>query len=421
MAPAEPFPVKLGIDVLADENFAPLVGKRVGLLTHAAGVNREGVRTADVLFHAPNVRLVALLAAEHGLDGTAPASEPMRDTVDPATRLPVYSLYGTTRPIKSLFAKFDVLVIDLQDIGSRSYTFVSAMRDALQAAFASGKEVVVLDRPNPLGGLLVDGPPIDLEWQSYVGAYPVPYVHGLTIGELARMALEVPGILKLSPDERAKANLLVVPMEGWKRSMRWPDTGLKFVPTSPYIQDYASAVGYAITGLGCQIGGFTHGIGHRYPFRGIAFPGKTTAELDQALSALHLPGIGFTVIKTTNDRGQPATGLYVEVTDWKTVRPTELSFHLMTLACAWDRTNPFAHATKAQMQSFNRHVGSTAWWQAIVRHGARTEVNRFIQEWQEADKRFQDWSRAFWLYPEPEATADETAGTSPAPAVSDQP
>ncbi|MBR7105732.1 MAG: DUF1343 domain-containing protein, partial [Opitutales bacterium] len=169
----------LGIDVLEAMNFAPLKGKRVGLLTHPAGVNRYGVSTVDVLRRARNVRLVALFGPEHGIYGNEKADVPVFDKIDKRTGLPVYSLYGKYRkPTPEMLKKIDVLVVDLQSVGSRSYTFKSCMLRAAEACFENGKELMILDRPNPLGGLKVDGPMLDMQYKSYVGMFRVPYVHG---------------------------------------------------------------------------------------------------------------------------------------------------------------------------------------------------------------------------------------------------
>jgi len=245
-----PHPIMLGIDVLEANRFEQVAGKRVGLLTHPAGVNRRGVSTVDVLRRAPQVNLVALFGPEHGIYGDEKANVPVDDKIDPRTGLPVYSLYGKYRtPTPKMLSGLDALVIDLQDIGTRSYTYVSCMRLAMQACFEQGVEVIVLDRPNPLGGLKIDGPPLDAKWKSYVGAFRVPYVHGLTIGELARMCKYGPGVMDIDEATRQAGKLTVVPMRGWNRTMRWPETGLKWIPTSPMIPDSAAAAGYPMVGL----------------------------------------------------------------------------------------------------------------------------------------------------------------------------
>ena len=392
--------VMLGIDVLAAQNFAAIAGKRVGLLTHPAGVNRHGVSTIDVLRHAPNVKLVALFGPEHGIYGKVAASENIPDGIDKRTGLPAYSLYGKNRrPTKTHLQNLDTLLIDLQDIGVRSYTFSVVMRYAIEACFENNVEVIILDRPNPLGGLKVDGPMLDRPFFSGVGGYEMPYVHGLTMGEIARMAVATPGALDISPAARAKGRLSVIPMQGWRRAMRWPQTGLKFTPTSPYVRDFATCVGYAMTGLGCQIGGFTHGIGTQYPFRGIAFKGRPVDQVQRDLAALRIPGIAFKKVSLTTPSGAPmGIGIFVEVNDWDDWRPTELSFHLMRLACRYNAKNPFAAASASEAELFNKHTGSLEWWNALKRDGVRVDLPAFLAKWQRGAQAYQQSTRRFWLY-----------------------
>ena len=394
------FPVMLGIDVLEAGGFKAVAGKRIGLLTHSAGVNRRGERTIDVLRRAPDTRLVALFSPEHGLYGDVKAGDNFDDYIDPRTRLPVYSLHGKNRaPTPAELKKIDALVIDLQDIGVRSYTFNVVMRYAMEACFANNVEVIVLDRPNPLGGLKVDGPLLDQEWMSGVGAFRIPYVHGLTMGELAKMAASAPGVLPNIPDNvRQKGRLTVIQMRGWKRSMRWPDTGLKFVPTSPLVRDFNAVVGYAMVGLGCEFSGFKHGVGASYPFRGLTFKNVTADKLIKDLSALRLPGLAFRKIIVPDPAGKPKEGVYVDVADWSAWNPTELSFQLMRLACRYDPPNPFAKLNDKDTRSFNIHVGSTAWWNALKRDGARVNLDSFLADWHAKDTIYQKQTRKYWLY-----------------------
>lgn len=392
-------PVMLGIDVLESQKFAAIVGKKIGLLTHPAGVNRRGESTIDVIRRAPNVKLVALFAPEHGLWGTDKAGDNFADTIDRRTGLPVYSLHGKTRkPTKEMLKGLDALVIDLQDIGTRSYTFISCLRLTMEACFENGVEVIVLDRPNPLGGLKVDGPPLDAEFVSYVGAFRVPYVHGLTMGELARMAKAAPGVMAVPDKVRQKGRLTVIPMRGWTRSMRWPDTQLKWVATSPFVQDYAAVVGYAMTGLGTEIGGFTWGIGINHAFRGIGYPKKTPDEIIKELEQYKIPGIKFIKAQGIARDGKIITGVYVDVVDYDAWRPTELSFYMMKTAVKWSVTNPFVFAPADRAGMFNKLVGSAAWWNAIRTQGARVDVASFLANWQTRDAIYQQQSRKYWLY-----------------------
>jgi uncharacterized protein YbbC (DUF1343 family) len=390
----------LGIDVLALENFSAVRGKRIALLTHPAGVNRAGRSTIDILHKAPGVKLVALFAPEHALSGQVKAGVNFGDEVHTPTGLPIYSLHGANRkPTAAQLKGVDALVIDLQDIGVRSYTFGVVMRYAMDSCFKHGVEVIVLDRPNPLGGLKVDGPSLDREWMSNVGAFRIPYIHGLTMGELARMAADAPGVLDVTEAELAKGKLTVIPMRGWRRSMRWPETGLRFHPTSPRVQDFPAVIGYAMIGLGCEYSGFHHGVGRgEHWFRAIGFKGKSPAQLKADLDALKIPGVGFRPITVVNDQGKPVTALYVDITDWNAWRPTELSFEMMRLACRYDPPNPFAKLGPREMRLFNIHVGSTAWWNALVRDGASVNLESFKSDWAKHASIYQQQTRRYWIY-----------------------
>jgi uncharacterized protein YbbC (DUF1343 family) len=245
--------VELGIDVLEKNNFDLLRGKRVGLVTNQTGVNSSGEKTRLLL--RKHVNLVALYTPEHGLDGTEKAGVEVRSRRDPLTGLTAYSLYGDTRkPTPQMLAGIDVLVLDMQDIGCRSYTYISTMGKCLQACAEQGKELIVLDRPNPLGGNRVEGQGIEPKWISFVGQFPVPYVHGMTMGELALMA-NAKGWMG------PRCNLQVVKMRGWSREMTWPMTGLRWVPPSPNIPNEMTPNYYVITGeVGELAGGLDQGL-----------------------------------------------------------------------------------------------------------------------------------------------------------------
>ena len=392
--------IHLGIDVLQDNGFRQVAGKRIGLLTHPAGVNRHGQSTIDVLRRANNTRLLALFGPEHGIYGDEKANKPIADRIDPRTGLPVYSLYGEyRRPAQFMLKGLDAIVIDLQDIGVRSYTYVSCMIRTMEACFANGVEVIVLDRPNPLGGLKADGPPLNPEWRSYVGDIFTPYVHGLTIGEIAYIARNTPGWLRpdqVNPEQLRRAKLTIVPMRGWKRDMLWPDTGLRWIPTSPYIPNLAAVLGYAMLGLGAQEGGFSHGIGTPYPFRYLRYKGKSAAEVRDALARLRIPGLQFQIKRTQTKSGTEIEGVYVHVTDWNRLRPTEVSFHMMQLTAAWEPGNNFAVIKRVEL--FNKHVGSSAWWNEISTRDHRARVTPFLNQWSRQAQDFQQKFRRYWLY-----------------------
>ncbi|MFA5264185.1 MAG: DUF1343 domain-containing protein [Opitutaceae bacterium] len=394
-----PYPVMLGIDVLEQQGFDTVKGKRIGLLTHPAGVNRRGERTIDVLHRTPGVKLVALYGPEHGINGDILREVIVANSTDKRTGLPVFSVYGKDRkPTKQMLKGIDAMVIDLQDIGTRSYTYISAMRMTMEACFENNIEVIVLDRPNPLGGLKVDGPPLDPQWTSYVGAFRVPYVHGLTIGELAKMAKEAPGVLEVPDAVREKGRLTVIPMRGWRRSMRWPDTGLKWIPTSPMMPDYPAILGYPMTGLGTYLGGFTSGVGALHPFRGIAHKTLKSELIERELKNFKIPGIKLQRIGDVNPDGKPGTGIYIEITDFDAWRPTELSFYLMKLSCKFEPTNPYLTAPQGKVGGFLRHMGSTAFFEALKRDGAKVDVDSFVKDWQARCKIYQQQAKKYWLY-----------------------
>lgn len=399
-------PVMLGIDVLEAEGFAAVKGKRIGLLTHPAGVNRRGVQTIEVLRRAPGVNLVALYAVEHGLYNEDAAEIKQTDRIDRRTGLPVYSLYNPpiTKATPEQLKGIDALVVDLQDIGTRSYTYISAMKQAMIACFENNKEIIVLDRPNPLGGLKVSGPPLDADQKSYVGAFRVPYVHGLTIGELARMAKEAPeapGAFSIPERLRVSGKLTVIPMRGWTRKMRWTETGLPFIPTSTAIRDFAAVMGYPMTGLGTIAGGFRTGIGNQYVFRAVHHPRPPLDVLEKELKALKLPGIQFRRVSgPPNKKGEPSVGLYVEVTDYDEWQPCDLNFWMMKLACKFEPKNPFAALTEGtpKRREFLIHVGSAAFLAELRAKGSKIDIEKWLKAWREQAKIYQEQSRKYWLY-----------------------
>lgn len=279
--------VELGIDVLAANQFRGLEGKRVGLITNQTGVSASGRSTVDILKEAPNVNLVALYAPEHGVYGAELAGDYVASTKDARTGLPVFSLYGPNRkPTPAMLKDIDVLVYDIQDIGCRSYTYISTMGLAMEAAGEAGIEFYVLDRPNPLNGNRVEGMPLDPKFRSFVGQWDIPYVYGLTPGELARMINAQKWIT-------ARPKLTIVPMRGWYRNMYWEDTGLSWVPTSPHIPTADTSLFYVITGLVGEGMPVNHGIGYTLPFQLLGRDDFHAFTLADQLNGLKLPGVYF--------------------------------------------------------------------------------------------------------------------------------
>src|SRR5438874_7041273 len=303
--------VQLGSEVLAATGFQELQGKRVGLITNPSGLNRGGESTIDLLRRAPEVKLVALFGPEHGLYGDMKAGVPIPERMDRRTGLPVHSLYGATRkPAPASLKGLDALVYDLQDTGVRSYTFISTMGLAMEACAEAGVEFLVLDRPNPLGGERVEGPMVEDRFRSFVGQWNIPYVYGMTCGELARM-INGEGWIK------APCKLTVIPMNGWRRSMVWQDTGLAWVPTSPNVPRADSPLYYAATGLfGEMAGGSGASIGTRLkrPFECVIAPWLDANRFSTAMNSYGLRGIRFPTFSVIHE-GQRLHDVLLKIDD----------------------------------------------------------------------------------------------------------
>lgn len=276
--PASGQRVKLGIDVLREGNFKAVRGKRIGLVAHPASVDGEFIATVRQLNASKVCELVALFGPEHGVFGDVYAGDKIADRTDTRTGLPAYSLYGEGRkPTKAMLEGLDALVFDLQDIGARSYTYVSTMRACLEACAEQGIEFIVLDRPNPLGGDRVEGGLVEEGFESFISYLPiVPYVHGMTMGELALMVRD-----KYAPDYD---KLKVVKMQGWQRYMTWDETGLRWVITSPHIPNAETCAYYVATGIVGELNTVSIGVGYTQPFQLFGAPSVDGDYLAQALN-----------------------------------------------------------------------------------------------------------------------------------------
>lgn len=326
--------VRTGAEVLAGNGFELLEGRRVGLVVnHTARVGDRHL--VDLVAESPDVELTALFGPEHGLRGTADAGERIEDGRDPRTGVPIYSLYGATRkPTPEMLEDVDVLVFDIQDVGARFYTYISTMGLAMQAAAEEGLAFVVLDRPNPLGGEYVDGFVLEPEFKSFVGEYPIPMAHGMTVGELARM-IRGEGMM----DGLENLDLHVVEMEGWRRDALWPETGLSWVPPSPNIPDFETALVYPGAVL-FEATSVSEGRGTRQPFKQIGAPWADGEALASALNERSLPGVRFEAAVFTPESiegmasnpkllGERVEGIRYEVTDRDAFRPVAAGIHVL--------------------------------------------------------------------------------------------
>lgn len=302
----------LGNQVLMQEQHHLIEGKRVGFVTNQSGVTSDGKSMIDVFAQDVSVQLTALFGPEHGIDGKAAAGAYVKSYTHPTLGIPVYSLYGETRmPTKDMFANIDVLVFEIQDIGARSYTYMSTLNYCLVAAEKYGKPVVVLDRPNPVGGTIVEGPVLEDPYKTFVGVDNLPMAHGMTAGELANFF-----------NRNIGAKLTVVPMKGYNRTMIYQDTGLQWIPTSPNIPNLDSVFGYMATGLGEGTGVY-----QADKFTWIGGKGIDAVKFAQLLNNSELQGITF-IPEVKGSAG----GVRLKITDYHQFNPAKAGIYALAYA-----------------------------------------------------------------------------------------
>lgn len=388
--------VSPGIETLRQEDFAPLLGKRIGLITNPTGVDNSLRATVDILNEAPGVELVALFAPEHGVRGDITAGASVANSVDPATGVKVYSLYGATKQSTAeMLRDIDALVYDIQDNGCRSYTFISTMAKAMEQCARLGKEFVVLDRPDPLGGNKIEGLCTDPDNISFVGYLPIPYIYGLTPGELARMIV---GEKMLRTDKPLK--LTVVPMRGWKREMLFEDTGMPWVLPSPHIPTPQTAVFYPATGILGELDYLSIGVGYTLPFRTFAADWIDAPRLAARLDSLHIPGTGFRPIHYKPfygfSRGKNLQGVEVYITDFDAAPLTLIQFYVMqTLTEMYPAKQAFAMAPAARLNMFDKVTGSR---QVRTLFGRRYRVEDILPLWNRDLETFRAAKSKYHLY-----------------------
>ena len=277
--------VKPGIDVLLEKKRHILKNLRVGLITNQSGITKDLISTVDALFYDKSINLICLFSPEHGIRGNIKAGESVKVYTDGKTGLPVYSLYGAKKePTKEAMEQIDALIFDIQDVGVRIYTYIYTMSYGMQAAAKYNKKFVVLDRPNPLGGIKVGGNVLDTGFRSFIGRYPIAFRHGMTIGELAYM---------FNKEFNINCDLTVIPMDGWKRNMYFEDTRLHWIPPSPHIPNAQTPVFYAATGIIGELGTISEGIGTTTPFEVVGAPWIDPFKLANALNRKNIPGVYF--------------------------------------------------------------------------------------------------------------------------------
>lgn len=385
--------VRSGLEALIKSQKKILKGKRAGLVTHPAAVTRSYTHVLTALLEA-GIKLSALYGPEHGILGAAADGAPVENTRDERTGLPVFSLYGSTRqPTPQMLEGVDVLLFDMQDVGVRFYTFLSTLVNVMKGAAASGVEVIVLDRPNPINGLDTDGPVLEPGLESFVGILPVPMRHGLTLGELALFA-----------NDRLKigAAVKIIPVTGWKRS-RWLDqTGLPWVQPSPSMPHLSTATVYP--GM-CLVEGtnLSEGRGTGLPFEVAGAPWLDFLALAERMNAKKLPGAYFRPIAftptTSKHSGEVCRGVQVHVTNRDNFDPVRSTLELLS-ACrdlAPDYFQLLPSSWEGHPPHFDLLSGSTA---VRTQFLAGAPVNEMIAGWQDGLEKYRVEAREYWLYQE---------------------
>lgn len=318
--------VNLGIDRFFTEGLdADLKNKKIGIITNQTGVNSELHSTVDLFFnHQGEYKIGALFCPEHGLKGNAYASDKIEDSKGPQG-VPIYSLHGETRrPTDAMLKGIDILIYDIQDIGIRPYTYATTLFYAMEEAAKRNIQVIVLDRPNPMGGILIDGPMLEEKRRSFLGYINTPYCHGMTIGELA---------LFFNQEYNVKCKLKVIEMKGWNRTMTFKDTGLPWVPTSPHIPEPDTPFYCASTGLLGELGLVNIGIGYTLPFKIVGAPWIDAENLAQELNAQKLSGVHFLPFYYRpffgSQRGKECQGVKIVITNPQSYRPVMVQFLIL--------------------------------------------------------------------------------------------
>ena len=378
--------VRLGIEVLLSDSIHLVAGKRVGLITNHTGITPDGKSTIDLLYGAKGVRLTALFAPEHGIRGQAAAGQRIDDEVDSKTGVPIFSLYGATRvPTPEMLKDVDVLVFDIQDIGSRTYTYQWSMALASEVATANGKDFIVLDRPNPVRGDIVEGGVLDPAYASFVGQYAVALRSGLTPGELIRFLIGT---------GQVKASVKVVPMQGWKRSMWWDETLLPWRNPSPNIRSFDAALLYTGT-VFFEGTNLSEGRGTPAPFQRIGAGWlKDAGEIARELNKRGLPGVSFDSTSVTIEQGQKWGGqtipmISVTVTDRVAIKPYQVG--LQMLRAIYSR-----HKGEFQwrVQSIDRLSGSGRAREAVE----LDKLDALIREFDQESREFSRQTAPYLIY-----------------------
>jgi len=377
--------VTLGDEVFLRETWHELNGRCVGVITNQTGVTSRLESIVDAIKRNPRICIKAVYAPEHGLRGDRSAGAYVASYTDERTGLPVYSLYGATRrPNGAMLAGVDVLLFDIQDVGDRAYTYISTMAYAMQAAHEFHKEIWILDRPNPIGGM-VEGPVLEPHFESFIGLYPIAMRHGMTVGELARLFNDRFGI---------GAKLHVIAMRGYHHSMLWPATGLQWVQTSPNIPEWDTAIVYPATGL-IDSAGVNNGTGYTKPFKYAGALGVDADRLARTLNERDIPGIYFRPAYWTPSSGfwkdKELSGVELIVYDPRTFPAVRTAVEIL---CAARSVAP--QALKIDAAALDRDWGTD---QLRLRLQSGASPSAILNGWESSRQTFETLRKHFLLYP----------------------
>lgn len=406
--------IQLGNEVLFDDptHLERLKGKRIGLVTNPSAKDSRFELTIDKMVRHPDLNVTALFAPEHGVRGAQAAGEDVESGIDTITGLPVFSLHGRDangrpkhRPTTESLALVDVLVYEIQDIGNRSYTYIGTLIECMIAAKEQGKEVVVLDRPNPLGGDWIDGNVLDPSRLTLVGWAPVPYLYGMTSGEIAKWLNSELETTVSGKRQNIGVELHVVPMKGWSRSMTWNDTGLPWIPTSTHMQTAAACWHIAFSGYMGELRTISEGVGFPAPFEYVGTPFIDGVWLANELNARQLPGVIFRPVEFRPFYGtftnEMVYGVQAIVTDFRTYRPVEAGLHLAELLVAKypEKDILLTKATerreRLRADMFDKVMGDPTLRARLTEGVPAREI---AKEWEQQRKEWLEKARRYHLY-----------------------
>ena len=394
--------VRTGIELLEAPGLEGHEGKRLGLVTNPSGVDRNLRSTIDILNEAENVNLVALFGPEHGVRGDAYAGDKVDDSVDAATGIKVYSIYGKYRePSQEMLDGIDIMVYDIQDVGTRSYTFISTLGLVMRACAKKGIGVMVLDRPNPLGGNKIEGCIVEPGFFSFVSEFRIPYIYGLTVGELAILINEE-GLNcgQKGNEEHLRCSLTVIPMEGWTRDMTYLETGLPWVLPSPNIPYPQSAINYPCSGIAGEFFNYLNvGVGYTFPFAAFAAQWIDATRLKAELDSYALPGVAFREVhyKPTagSSQGKLVHGVQFYFTDYEKAEISMTQFYVMqAVHRLYPEHNPFM-ITPSRNEMFDKICGTDYVRRTFSKRLMACDI---ADRWRGDAEEFRLMARRYYIY-----------------------